>query len=109
MTQTVMVKFIEVNGDEFPVAAKHGDKLMQAAVNNGIQGIVADCGGSLACATCHVHVAREWWDRVGPPDGTEAAMLEMAIDADELSRLSCQIVLTEQLDGLVVHLPAKQF
>ena len=105
-----MVRVIirEAKGSETAIEAAEGESLMQAALNKGIDGILADCGGALSCATCHVHVAREWLERVGRPGSEEEAMLEMAIDPDDTSRLSCQIRLKDALDGLVVILPPSQ-
>jgi 2Fe-2S ferredoxin len=105
----VRVIFIEVNGEQTSIDANTGETVMRAAVQNGVAGILGDCGGSLSCATCHVHVATEWRDRLAPPKEDEIAMLEMAIDPDETSRLSCQIKLNEELDGLVLRLPPSQF
>jgi ferredoxin, 2Fe-2S len=80
-----------------------GQSLMEAAKANGVDGILADCGGACSCATCHVFVDAEWWDRVGAPDEIEFAMLDMVADvAQPNSRLSCQIKLTGALDGLKV-------
>jgi 2Fe-2S ferredoxin len=81
---------------------------MQGAVAQGMRGIDAECGGACSCATCHVKVDARWVSVVGPPNKLEAEMLEMAMGADERSRLSCQIVLTPELDGLVVDLPPSQ-
>jgi len=77
--------------------------LMEAATDEGIEGIEGDCGGVCSCATCHVKVAREWMNKVGPPGETEQDVLEVEKHADERSRLSCQIELTDDLDGLVVE------
>ena len=82
---------------------------MLAAVNNNVPGIVAECGGACSCATCHVHVDPDWYDRLPPPQDMEKDMLEFAIDPDETSRLSCQISITEELDGLVVRTPESQY
>ena len=104
----VNLTFESHTGERRTVAATAQDSVMQAALDNGINGILADCGGALSCATCHVHIAPEWMEQVGPPSDTEATMLEMAIEPDETSRLSCQIVVTEALDGLRIILPASQ-
>ena len=82
---------------------------MLAAVSNGVPGIDADCGGSCSCATCHVFVHPEWQDRVGETNLTEEAMLSLSPDKKENSRLSCQIQVTEELDGLIVETPEFQF
>lgn len=96
------VIFITEAGDrnEIPEACS---TLMEAAVEHGVEGIDADCGGVGSCATCHVRVAREWLARVGPPGEAERDTLDFQDGADERSRLSCQIELTEALDGLVVE------
>lgn len=104
----VKVTFSKAGKDDRVVEASDGDTLMQAALANSIDEILADCGGALSCATCHVHIAPDWLDRVGPPGNEEAAMLEMAVDPDGTSRLSCQIVLNAALDGLEITLPKSQ-
>jgi ferredoxin, 2Fe-2S len=105
----VNVTFIEHDGSEHKVEAKEGDSLMQAAVSNGVPGIDADCGGSCSCATCHVYVKENWLDKVGSVNPTEEAMLSLSTDRQDNSRLSCQIKLSEDLDGLIVHTPEFQF
>lgn len=105
----VNVTFIEHDGSEHKVAAKAGDSLMQAAVSNGVPGIDADCGGSCSCATCHVYVQENWLGKVGTINPTEEAMLSLSTDRQDNSRLSCQIKLSEDLDGLVVTTPEFQF
>jgi 2Fe-2S ferredoxin len=81
---------------------------MQGAVAEGLRGIDAECGGACACATCHVKIDAAWSARVGPPNAIEAEMLDGAFNVDASSRLSCQIQLTPDLDGLVVYLPSAQ-
>ena len=104
------VTYIEHNGSAHEVAVPNGDSVMQGAVNNGIKGIVGECGGGLACATCHCYVDEAWIDRVGPPSETETEMLEFTTDEKRIgSRLSCQITLSDELNGLVVRLPETQF
>jgi len=80
-----------------------GGTLMEAAVDSGIEGIDADCGGVCSCGTCHVKVAREWMERVGPPNEIEQDLLDRLDGTDGQSRLSCQIELTDDLDGLLVQ------
>ncbi len=105
----VKVTFIEHDGTETTVEAAEGDSVMSAAIANGIDGIVAECGGSMMCATCHCYVDDAWADRTGPRKEGEDDMLESAAsEVKETSRLSCQIKLTADLDGLVVHLPEEQ-
>lgn len=107
----VMVKvvFIEHSGTRREVDAKAGRSVMQAAVSNGVPGIDADCGGSCSCATCHVFVDADWLDVVGGVNPTEDAMLSMSADRAENSRLSCQITVTEEMDGLTVTTPEFQY
>jgi 2Fe-2S ferredoxin len=102
------VTFIEADGAERLILATTGNSLMEAARENGVPGIDADCGGVCACATCHVYVNEDWFDRVGQPGPDEKEMLECATDPRDNSRLSCQIRLDNALDGLVVQLPATQ-
>jgi 2Fe-2S ferredoxin len=103
------VTFIRHDGTSEQVQAEPGLSLMQAAVNHGVDGIIGDCGGACACATCHCYVDAAWVGQMPPAQGNEQAMLECVIDPAENSRLSCQIKLTEALDGLVVRLPAAQY
>ncbi|GAA4219304.1 2Fe-2S iron-sulfur cluster binding domain-containing protein [Sagittula sp. NFXS13] len=90
------------------VQAPAGISLMEAATRNGIAGVVAACGGGCSCATCMVHLDADWFARVGAPDDNEQMMIEFGVDPRETSRLSCQIVLTEEMDGLVVEVPDNQ-
>lgn len=103
------ILFIEHDGTEHPVEAKPGSSVMLAAVTNGVPGIDADCGGACSCATCHVYVQEEWLDKLGTVDPMEEAMLSLSTDRKDNSRLSCQIEVTEELDGLVVTTPEFQF
>ena len=104
------VTFIEHNGTAHTVEAVSGQSLMRAAVDNGVPGIDADCGGECACATCHVYVDAAWLDRTGlpAPGSQEASMLSFAAVTQPDSRLSCQIEVTAALDGLVVRMPEGQ-
>ncbi len=107
--QTVAkITFIEHDGATHTVEAEIGSTVMEAAMRNGIESIVAECGGSCTCATCLVHVDDKWSKIVGPPSTEEEDMLDMAFEVKPTSRLSCQIKVTEELDGLVVHTPAYQ-
>lgn len=105
----VKILFIEHDGSEHPIEVKAGGSLMLAAVTNGVRGIDADCGGSCSCATCHVYVNEEWLDKLGPMEATEEAMLSLSTDRKENSRLSCQLPVTEEFDGLIVTTPEFQF
>ena len=102
------VTFIEHNGTPHQVDAVAGQSLMRAAVDNGVPGIDADCGGECACATCHVYVEPEWFDRTGERSEMEQSMLGFAAVTQDNSRLSCQVVVSDALDGLVVRLPDGQ-
>ena len=104
------VTYIEFNGTEHPVEVPVGLSVMRGAVNNGVPGIDADCGGECACATCHVYLEPEWLDKVGlpVPGSQEASMLSFAAVKQDNSRLSCQIKVTAALDGLVVRMPEGQ-
>jgi 2Fe-2S ferredoxin len=103
------VTFIDHHGEARTVAIPAGHSLMEGALANGIAGILADCGGACSCATCHVMVDPGWTAALPPGDAVEEEMLEFAIDRGPTSRLSCQITVTEALDGLTVTLPASQF
>jgi 2Fe-2S ferredoxin len=96
------ITFITPSGDHVVVEAETGN-LMAHAVAEGVEGIHGDCGGLCSCATCHVKVHPDWMERVGAANETERDMLEMEDATDERSRLSCQIEITEALDGLVVE------
>ncbi len=103
------ITYIEPQGANHTIDVPAGMSVMQGAVNNSIDGILAECGGSCACATCHVYVDPAWLDKLEPMAETEDDMLECtASERRENSRLSCQIVVGEALDGLVVHLPESQ-
>lgn len=101
--------FIEACGKRTEVEAKIGESIMRNATDNCIEGIVAECGGSLSCATCHGYVATPWADKVEAATEQEKVMVECAIDARPTSRLTCQITMTEELDGIEVELPASQY
>lgn len=103
------ITYISHDGNEQEVDVPEGNTVMEGAIDNMIDGIVAECGGACTCATCHVYVDEAWVDKVGEPGVFEKDLLEMAIEPAENSRLSCQIKVTEQLDGLVVRLPKSQF
>ena len=103
------ITFITFAGVPDEVAVEDGLSAMEAAVNNSVPGIDGDCGGVVACGTCHVFVDEAWLARTGPAeDGMEAGMLDMADGANARSRLSCQIRMSAALDGLILHLPRKQ-
>lgn len=103
------IKFIEHDGTENVVEVEPGISVMNAAIDNMVPGIDADCGGECSCATCHVVVDDDWIDVVGRPGEQEESMLDLNPDREENSRLSCQIPVTDELDGLVVKLPEFQY
>ena len=100
--------FITPDGERHEVEAENGYSVMEAAINNNIEGIVAECGGACACATCHVYVDDAWTAKVGEAEAMEEDMLDFAYDIQPGSRLSCQIKVTDELDGLVVRVPERQ-
>ena len=102
------ITFIQNDGTERVVEAEPGMTVMEAAVKNNIPGIAAECGGACACATCHVYVDDAWSAAVGAPEAMEEDMLDFAYDVRPTSRLSCQIKMSDALDGLVVHVPERQ-
>lgn len=97
--------YVEHGGAEHVVTVKSGLTLMEGAVRNNVPAIDADCGGACACATCHVYIDLDWQERTGDASATEASMLEFAENVQPNSRLSCQIRISEALDGLIVRLP----
>lgn len=105
----VKITYVEFNGTEHVVDVPVGRTVMEGARDNGVPGIDADCGGACACSTCHVYVDPAWVGRIPGKDPMEEDMLDFAYQPDaERSRLTCQIKVTEDTDGLVVHLPEKQ-
>lgn len=103
------VIFVASDGSKKEVESDAGYSVMEVAMNNGVDGIVAECGGACACATCHGYIDAEWLDRVPEMDDMEDSMLEAAYDRRENSRLTCQIELDDSLDGLVVHVAENEF
>ncbi|WP_249354036.1 2Fe-2S iron-sulfur cluster-binding protein [Microbacterium sp. 2FI] len=106
--ESITVTFTESDGATIRGEVEIGNSLMRAAQILNVPGIIAECGGMAACSTCHCYVDREWLDRLRPMDDMEAGMLEIAIDPDDRSRLSCQITLQSDLDGLTVSVPRDQ-
>jgi 2Fe-2S ferredoxin len=102
------ITFVDHTGEKRTVSGDAGATVMEAAIKNGVPGIVAECGGACSCATCHVHVDEAWSEKVGPPSPMEEDMLDFAFDVRPTSRLSCQIKVTDELDGLIVRTPAQQ-
>ena len=102
------ITYIEHSGKTHTIEVANGLSVMEGAVQNNIPGIDADCGGSMACATCHVYVKEEWFNKLTKKEDGEEDMLDMAFEPKKNSRLSCQLMVSDQLDGLVVNLPEKQ-
>ena len=102
------ITYIENSGEKHIVEVQKGLTVMEGAVANNIPGIDADCGGGMACATCHVYVKDEWFYKINKKTEGEDDMLDQAYEPKKNSRLSCQIQVTDEIDGLEVHLPEKQ-
>ena len=102
------ITYIEHSGKFHTIQVQNGLTVMEGAVQNNIPGIDADCGGSMACATCHVYVKEEWFNKLPKKEDGEEDMLDMAYEPNKFSRLSCQLTVSDELEGLVVNLPVKQ-
>ena len=102
------ITYIEHNGTNHTVDVQNGLTVMEGAVQNNIPGIDADCGGGMACATCHVYVKEDWYDKLPKKEMGEDDMLDQAYEPKKNSRLSCQIIVSDDLDGLIVDMPEKQ-
>ena len=102
------ITYIEFGGEEHTVDVRNGLSVMEGAIKNNVPGIDADCGGACACATCHVYVDEAWRDKTGSQSAMEESMLDFAENVEPNSRLSCQIKVTDALDGLIVRLPENQ-
>ena len=102
------ITYIDSTGNQKTIDVANGLSIMEGAVQNNITGIDADCGGGMACATCHVYVTEDWFDKLPKKEDGEEDMLDMAYEPKKNSRLSCQITVTDELDGLVVTTPSKQ-
>ena len=102
------ITYIEHNGTNHTVDVQNGLTVMEGAVQNNIPGIDADCGGSMACATCHVYVKEDWFDKINKKNEGEDDILDQGYGPKKNSRLSCQIIVSDDLDGLVVDMPEKQ-
>ncbi|MBL8571052.1 MAG: (2Fe-2S)-binding protein [Phreatobacter sp.] len=102
------ITFVDHTGEKRTVSADTGATVMEVAIKNGIPGIVAECGGACACATCHVYVDESWMPTVGEPSHMEEDMLDFAFEVKPTSRLSCQIKITDAMEGLTVTTPERQ-
>ena len=103
-----LVRFVNSAGEETDVAIDDGVSVMEGAVKAGVEGIDADCGGQLSCATCHVYLGEAWVGRVPEPSDDEEALLDFAAERQPNSRLSCQIIVRPELEGLEIGVPARQ-
>ena len=102
------VTYKDFQGNSKTVEVDNGLSVMEGAIQNNIPGIDADCGGAMACATCHVYVEEKWLDKLSKAEEAEVDMIDMAYEPKKNSRLSCQIIVSDELNGLVVTTPAKQ-
>ena len=102
------ITYIEPSGNKKTIEVEKGLSVMEGAVQNNIPGIDADCGGGMACATCHVYVKEEWFNKLPKAEDGEQDMIDMAFEPKKNSRLSCQLIVSEELEGLVVTTPSKQ-
>ncbi|MHB8284313.1 MAG: 2Fe-2S iron-sulfur cluster-binding protein [Caulobacteraceae bacterium] len=105
---TALIRYIEHAGTEHAIRIRVGQSIMAGAVQNGVPGIDGECGGGCKCATCHVYVDPAWLPSVGSPSGLEQGMLDCTSACRDNSRLSCQIIVTEALDGMTVRMPSSQ-
>ena len=103
------IHYITKDGEKHSVEVQNGYSVMEAAINNNIEGIVAECGGACACATCHSYIDDAWLDKMPPMDDMEDSMLDAAFERKDNSRLTCQIEVTDALDGLVVHVAENDY
>ncbi|MEM7541970.1 MAG: 2Fe-2S iron-sulfur cluster-binding protein [Pseudomonadota bacterium] len=98
------ITFIDLDGNEHAHEVEAGMSVMEGAIKHGVPGILAICGGSCACSTCHCYVGSDWWEQVGPPNDIEDSTLDLALERQERSRLSCQIEITDEMDGLIIQI-----
>ena len=102
------ITYKDYQGTSKTIEVENGLSVMEGAIQKEIPGIDADCGGSMACATCHVYVDDKWFDKIPKAEDAEIDMIDMAFEPKKNSRLSCQLIVTDELDGLVVTTPSKQ-
>ncbi len=101
--------YIMPDGSKRDVEVENGYSVMEGAINNDIEGIVAECGGACACATCHSYVDEAWLDKMPPMDDMEDSMLDAAFERKDNSRLTCQIEISDELDGLIIHVADNEY
>ena len=102
------ITYIEFTGKSHIIDVPKGLTVMEGAIQNNIPGIDADCGGGMACATCHVYVKEDWFNKLPKKEDGEEDMLDMAYEPNKFSRLSCQLIVSDKLEGMIVNLPEKQ-
>ncbi len=102
------ITYKDIHGSSKTIEVEKGLSVMEGAIQNNIPGIDADCGGSMACATCHVYIDDKWFDKLPKAEEAEIDMIDMAFNPKKNSRLSCQIIVSDELDGLEVMTPEKQ-
>ena len=102
------ITYIDSSGNQKTIEVEKGLSVMEGAIQNNVPGIDADCGGGMACATCHVYVKEEWFNKLPKAEDGEQDMIDMAFEPKKNSRLSCQLIVSDELDGLVVTTPSKQ-
>ncbi|MFT7685205.1 MAG: 2Fe-2S ferredoxin [Candidatus Azotimanducaceae bacterium] len=103
------ITYVEHGGTEHTLDLPNGVSLMEGAINNMVPGIEGDCGGLCACATCHCYITEDWQAKIEAPDELESSMLDFAFDVKDESRLSCQITVSDELNGIIVSLPKQQY
>ena len=102
------ITYIDYKGNSKTIDVENGLSVMEGAIQNDVSGIDADCGGSMACATCHVYVEEKWLDKIPKAEEAEVDMIDMAYEPKKNSRLSCQLIVSDELEGLTVTTPAQQ-
>ena len=102
------ITYKDKDGNSKTIEVENGLSVMEGAIQNDIPGIDADCGGAMACATCHVYVEEKWFDKLSKAEDAEVDMIDMAHEPKKNSRLSCQLIVSDELDGLIVTTPEKQ-
>ena len=102
------ITYKDNQGNSKTINVENGLTVMEGAIQNNIPGIDADCGGSMACASCHVYVEEKWFNKISKAEEAEVDMIDMAFEPKKNSRLSCQLIISDELDGLVVTTPEKQ-
>ena len=102
------ITYIDNKKNSKTISVENGLSVMEGAIQNNVPGIDADCGGGMACATCHVYVEEKWLDKLPKAEEAEVDMIDMAFEPKKNSRLSCQLIVSDELDGLVVNIPSKQ-